>query len=115
METIAELCRQVEALWQEHRDAPFPRKIYENEQVNGTSLVMLDANIAGCVSTFCGRGYTLDLWRTAFLGNSYRFVSLLLVSPDLIEEARPYYTRLETLAGLVLEVVGRKAKEVDDT
>ncbi len=114
MEPIEELCRQVETLGREHRAAPFPRKIYENERVNGTSLVMLDANIAGCISTFLACGNTLDLRRTAVLGASYRAVALVLVSPDLTEEARPYYARLETLAGLVLAIVGCKPKKADD-
>lgn len=115
MEAIEDLCSRVESLWQEHSDAPFPRKVYERERVNGTSLVLLDANIDGHVTTFLQRGYNLNLWRAAALGFSYRAVALVLVSPDLVEEARPYYARLEIMAGLVLEVVGRKAKEADDS
>ena len=115
MQTIEEVARRVEVLWQEHCDAPFPREIYQKERVNGTSLVLLDSNIAGCVSTFLWHGSTLDLWRTAALGLSYRTVSLVLMSPDLVEEGRAYYTRLETMAALVLEVVGRKARETGDT
>lgn len=114
METIEAICQQIETLYQEHRDAPFPRQCYENEQVNGTSLVGLDAALAGCISTFLARGYTLDLWRTATLGQCYRSVALVLpYLPE--EEARSYYARLETLAGLVLQVVARKAKEAEDT
>ncbi|HVK05766.1 MAG TPA: hypothetical protein VM490_20010 [Armatimonadaceae bacterium] len=115
MYTVEELCRRVEALAREHRDAPFPREVYAIEPMNGTSLVLLDANISGCVDTFLARGYALDLWRTATLGVCFRDVALALASPDLVAEARPYYARLETLAGLVLEVVARTAKDADDT
>lgn len=115
MESIEELCQQVEALYQEHRIAPFPREVYDREKINGKSMVLLDSGISGCVSTFLQRDYTLDLWRTASLGFGYRTVSLALVSPEFAEEGKPYYRRLETMAALVLEVVGRKAQEADDT
>lgn len=111
METIEDVCRQVDGLWQEHRDERFPRQCYENEKVQGISLVMLDASIAGCVSTFVGRGYNLDLWRTAVLGNCYRAVALVL--PQVPAEAYSYFARLEALAGLVLQAVGRKAHETE--
>lgn len=111
MATIEEDCRQIEDLWREHQDAPFPMKCLETEQAN--CLVHLDSSLSGCVSTFLARGYTLDLWRMSSLGICYRAVALVLVSPGLPEEARLYYARLETMAGLVLEVVGRKAKSDD--
>lgn len=115
MESIEELCRQVEALYHEHRIAPFSREVYKKEQINGKSMVLLDADIAGCVGTFLNRGYTLDLGRTVILGLCYRGVSLALMSPEFAEAGKPYYRRLETMAALVLEVVGRKAQESDDT
>ena len=78
-------------------------------------MVLLDSGISGNVSTFLKRGYTLNLWRTAALGFGYRTVSLALVSPEFAEEGKPYYKRLETMAALVLEVVGRKAEEADNS
>jgi hypothetical protein len=42
-------------LWKEHKNAPFP-KGFRRKDVSGSDFVMLDANVAGCVDTFLGRG-----------------------------------------------------------
>jgi hypothetical protein len=94
----------VDELWQEHLAAPFP-KGFHGKDVNGIDLVMLDANIAGCIDTFLERG-TLNLYQLAMLGLSYRDVSYVI--PILDEEGAAYFWRLERLAELVLKEVARK-------
>lgn len=97
----------INELWQEHLAAPFP-KDFRGKDVNKIDFVMLDANIAGCVSTFLDRG-TLDLYQLAMLGLSYRDVSYVV--PVLNEEGAVYFWRLERLAELVLKAVGRKDQQ----
>jgi len=96
----------IEQLWQEHQNAPFPKGL-RGEDVEGIDFVLLDADIAGCVITFLGNHGRLDFWPTAVLGLCYRNVSYVL--PQLDEEGRVYFGRLETLAKLVLQAVAKHA------
>ena len=98
----------IDELWQEHLAASYP-KGFRGKDVNGIDLGLLDANIAGCVSTFIERG-TLDLYQSAMLGLSYRDASYVV--PILNEEGAAYFWRLERLAELVLKAVARKAQPV---
>ena len=91
----------IEQLWREHESAAFPQG-YRGKDVNGVDLVMLDADVAGCVDTFCSGG-NLNLYQTAMLGLCYRNLTYLI--PMLSEEGRAYYSRLELLAKLVLKAV----------
>lgn len=91
----------IEELWREHESANFPQD-YRGKDVNGVDLVMLDADVAGCVDTFLSRG-NLNLYQTAVLGLCYRNLTFLI--PILSEEGRVYYWRLERLAELVLKAV----------
>jgi len=93
--------RSIEQLWREHKLAAFPQG-YGGKDVNGVDLVMLDADVAGCVDTFCSGG-NLNLYQTAMLGLCYRNLTYLI--PMLSEEGRTYYSRLELLAELVLKAV----------
>ena len=93
-----------EELWQEHLAAPFP-KGFRGKDVDGIDFVMLDANIAGCISTFLERG-TLNLYQAAMLGLSYRDVSYGV--PILNEAGAAYFWRLEPLAEVVLKAIARK-------
>lgn len=93
----------IEELWQEHLAAPFP-KGFGGMDVSGIDFVMLDADIAGCVNAFIGRG-TLDVWRTAILGLCYHDCEYIL--PVLNEEGAAYYWRLGRMAELILKTVRR--------
>jgi hypothetical protein len=88
-------------LWQEHLATPFPEGLL-GEDMNGVDLVPLDADIAGCVTTFVERG-KLDLYQTAVLGLSCQSASHVV--PLLNEEGATYYRRLERLAELILKAV----------
>ena len=91
----------IERLWREHESAAFPQG-YRGKDVKGVDLVMLDADVAGCVHTFVSRG-NLNLFQTAVLGLCYR--NLTHSIPMLNEEGKAYYCRLERLAELVLKAV----------
>jgi hypothetical protein len=89
----------LDELWQEHLAAPFPKGL-RGKDVNGIDFVMLDTNIAGCISTFHERG-ALNLHQAAMLGLSYRDASYVI--PILNEEGAAYFWRLERLAELILK------------
>jgi hypothetical protein len=94
----------IQELWREHLAKPFP-KGFRGKDVSGIDFVMLDANIAGCVTTFV-EGRNLSVYQTAVLGLSYRDASYVL--PILNEEGAEYFWRLERLAELVLRATARK-------
>src|SRR5688572_11769917 len=97
----------IENIWKEHQQARFPSACRGGD-IEGIDFVMLDADIAGCVSTFIKRR-TLDQWRTAVLGVCYRNVTYVL--PQMPLEGRLYFRRLERLARLVLDAVREQTKD----
>ncbi len=56
------MTHEIRDLWEAHVAAPFPGR-FRDEEVDGIDLVMLDADIAGCVSTFLSRDGALDAGR----------------------------------------------------
>jgi len=90
----------IESLWKEHLATPFPDRC-RGEEAGGVDLVMLDADIAGCVSTYIGNNGSLDAHRFQILQDlqldAQRVVGLLEDSSE-----QEYYTRLGRLAHLVL-------------
>ena len=101
----------IEQLWREHYSAAFPQRHYD-EDVNGVDLVMLDADVAGCVATFLSRG-NLNLSQTVVLGLCYRDLTCLI--PMLDDEGKAYYHRLELLAKLVLKAVATNNHKDDES
>ncbi len=101
----------IEELWQEHQRVSFP-KGYRARDIEGIDLVRLDADIAGCVSTFLKRRRTLDVWRTAVLGMCYRDATFVL-QRITDEEGRRHFSRLEELARLTLDAIRKGAKAHD--
>jgi hypothetical protein len=98
---------RIEELWRQHEKAPFPAGC-RGEEVAAIDLVLIDAETAGCVSTFLGQAGRLDPWRLAILGLCYR--NLAVVAAVLEGEDREYFTRLEELAGMVLCALRDKSK-----
>ncbi|MBV1856420.1 hypothetical protein [Catellatospora tritici] len=90
----------VAELWQAHRQAPFPGRL-RNVDVAGVCMVMLDADVAGCVSTWLNRGGTIDGGRWNVLSACEQ--ELLRVVPELIDDEAAYYRRLLEMTVLVLE------------
>jgi hypothetical protein len=79
--------------------AAFP-SVCRGEEVDGIDLVMLDADIAGCVSTFLGGRGHLDDQRMGILQRCRG--ELTTVLPRLPAAARDYYSRLQEMADLAL-------------
>ncbi|MEV0720096.1 hypothetical protein [Asanoa sp. NPDC050611] len=84
----------VALMWQAHLRAPFPRA-----NVGAVEMVMVDADIAGCVSVWLDNGGHLDAGRRSVLAD--RLDDLDAVLPLLAGHARDYYRRLRDLAELI--------------
>ncbi len=98
---------EIRTLWDEHLAAGFPDGC-AGEEVAGIDLVLLDADIAGCVQTFVDRGGRLDVRRTAVLGRCYHDAMLVTTSMGSVE-AQTYFRRLESLAGAILSALSARA------
>ncbi|MER7345955.1 hypothetical protein ABT390_11225 [Streptomyces aurantiacus] len=91
----------VDRLWQEHLAATFPAGS-RGAELAGHDLVMLDADVAGCVSTWRGNGGSLDARRHQVLYR--RIAALEKVLPLLTDtEELRYFRRLRQLAVLTAE------------
>lgn len=95
--------KTISHLWQEHLAAPFPNGL-RGKDINGVDFVVLDADIAGCVSSFLKKE-KLNLYQTAILGLSYQRVSHIVTL--LNDEQAAYYSRLGRLAELILKATAR--------
>ncbi len=88
---------QLSRLWAEHRSAPFPGRL-RGLDVADVDTIMIDANIAGCVSSLLSTG-PLDQRRQAILkwsiGNLHRVLPLLTGEYEAV-----YYHRLRAMAEL---------------
>jgi hypothetical protein len=86
--------------WAEHLEAPFPTR-RRGEEIAGVDLVMLDADVAGCVQTWMSNSFRLDEphrgWLARCLGDLDRALPLM---DDGAE--RDYFERLRRLARLAL-------------
>jgi len=100
--SVRTIAMTIEELWEQHLQAGF-RAECRARDVDGIDVVMLDADIAGCVDTFLSRKRPLDPWRIAILGARYRDARYVLA--HLEPQARQYFERLERLAGAVLHEV----------
>lgn len=100
----------VERGYAEHQAARYPPGHYR--EIGDHALVLIDADIAGCVSTFLGRGGNPGLWRTAALGLCYGAV--LEILPALSDaEGLAYFGRLAELARRTLLATGIQAQAQD--
>ncbi|MFF3359558.1 hypothetical protein ACFYWN_44955 [Streptomyces sp. NPDC002917] len=88
----------VARLWQEHLDAEFPAGL-RGAELEGIDMVMLDADIAGCVTTW--RNNDGSLGRESLRILRHCITELDKVLPLLMEaEEFRYYERLHQLATL---------------
>lgn len=83
-------------LWRAHRQAELPDVPREARG----ELWVLDEVIGGCVAFYLGAGGALDQPRVAILKDCRADLDRLM--PDLEEAAAAYFSRLGTLAGLLL-------------
>lgn len=84
------------SLWQVHRDAGWPKVSNPHEG----ELMTLDTVMSGCVTYYLESEEGLDPQRMEILENCLADLDGLL--PELADEAGEYFTRLRTLATLLL-------------
>jgi len=90
---------RVRQLWQEHEQAAFPREL-RGEAVAGVELVLLDADVAGCILAWQGSA-KLDAQRDHILRQCRSELDRVL--PYLTgTPASDYFRRLAEMADLVL-------------
>lgn len=90
----------VTALFEAHTKAAFPNR-WRGADVAGFDVVMLDADLAGCVSGWLsGRGLLDDRGWDVLAGCEQRLARVL---PELDPRSREYFQRLLDMAALVLE------------
>ncbi|MCZ1021043.1 hypothetical protein [Streptomyces noursei] len=94
-------------LWDEHMRAPFPPHL-RGREINGEDLVLLDAGIAGCVSSSLSG--PLDEKRRRILLGCLAAVEKVLPSLGDGGDAIEYYERLRAMAALTAEVSNAKAR-----
>ncbi|GAB2930254.1 hypothetical protein GCM10027280_17320 [Micromonospora polyrhachis] len=100
MRTEGEELEAVARLWDAHLRAAFPEHL-RGVDLLGVDMVMLDADIAGCVSTRLGNRGSLDGRRQRTLTRC--MADLDRVLPILTgQQERGYYGRLRTMAVAVL-------------
>lgn len=64
-----EIRAEVERLYADHMVAAFPPRL-RGEEIEGVDMVMLDADVAGCVATWLGNHGQHDEERQAVLANA---------------------------------------------
>ncbi|MFD9542294.1 hypothetical protein [Streptomyces sp. NPDC060022] len=86
----------VARLWQEHLGARFPAEL-RGAELAGADMVLLDADIAGCVSVWLNNGGALDTERLSILRDCIAALEQIL---SLLNEPAGlrYYQRLHQLA-----------------
>ena len=85
------------SLWHAHRQAALPDVPRESMG----ELWVLDEIIGGCVNFYLQAGGTLDAPRKAVLEDCR--TDLVRLLPDMEATAASYFSRLETLAGLLIQ------------
>ncbi|WP_258017468.1 MULTISPECIES: hypothetical protein [Streptomyces] len=88
-------------LWEEHMRAPFPPHL-RGREIDGEDLVLLDADIAGCVSSSLSG--SLDERRRRILLMCLAALEKVLPSIDDEGGAIGYYERLREMAALAVEL-----------
>jgi hypothetical protein len=108
-ETALDLLRR---LWAEHTHAPFPPHL-RGRDIEGEDMVMLDANIAGCISSSLSGA--LDEKRRRTLLGCLAAVEKVLPSIDDTGGAIEYYERLRDMASWAVELGDVNEKAVVET
>ncbi|MEU4986275.1 hypothetical protein [Streptomyces sp. NPDC021969] len=104
--TRSEQIQNAALLWQEHRDAEFPANL-RGVEVEDIDIVLLDADTAGCASTWINNGGTLDPQRRRILQSSVE--DLGRVTPQISDlSGHQYYQRLHQLALLISGALNAK-------
>src|SRR4051794_19474230 len=92
---------EIRRQWQAHLNRAFPARM-RGEDIDGVDMVMIDADVAGCVSTWLGSSSALDAARIGILRVCRD--ELQRVVPKLGDPTeRDYYGGLQKLANAVLD------------
>ena len=92
---------EVRALQEKHANLAFPPRL-RGEVIDGVDMVMVDADITGCVQVWLGSSSNLDAARIGILRTCREDVERVL--PTLAEPVeREYYVVLRDLASAVLQ------------
>jgi hypothetical protein len=91
---------RVQELWRTHLAEPFPEE-WLGESIEGVELVLLDADVAGCVSTWLGSSSKLDQQHHQWLRESRRDLDHVLAYLEGTPAAG-HFVRLVAMADLVL-------------
>ncbi|GAB7051354.1 hypothetical protein [Catenuloplanes indicus] len=90
-------------LWTAHRDAAFPDRL-RSVDIAGIEMVMLDADVAGCISTWLNDGGNIDdRWWDVLAA---RERDLERVVPELSGDEAAYFQRLLDMTVSVLDSSG---------
>ncbi|MEU9370604.1 hypothetical protein AB0D71_39315 [Streptomyces avermitilis] len=95
-------------LWQDHLDAEFPTRL-RGAELEGIDMVMLDADIAGCVTTWRNNDGSLETKHLRILRHCITELDKVLPLLTQVEEFR-YYERLYQLATLTSQSDPRHTK-----
>ncbi|KOU26301.1 hypothetical protein F1D59_15575 [Streptomyces sp. INR7] len=94
-------------MWEQHMRAPFPPHM-RGREIHGEDMVLLDADIAGCVvSTLSG---PLDEKRRKVLLLCLAAIEKVLPSIDDEDGASEYYKHLRDMAALAVELGNADAR-----
>ena len=91
---------QVRALQEKRAALPFPPRL-RGEEIDGVDMVMVDADIAGCVQVWLGSAANLDAGRIGTLRTCRDDVERVLPGLSLPSE-HEYYMVLRDLADAIL-------------
>jgi hypothetical protein len=95
-----ELLRTVAELYEEHKQATFPRRLVVDD-ANGIEMVSLDSRISGCVSSWLSHGGRIDDRRRVVLTECEQLLNRAIPALDGHEVS--YYRRLLDMTVLILE------------
>lgn len=91
----------VSKLWRRHCKAAFPDRL-RSVEIADIDMVMLDADVAGCICTWLDHGGSIDGRRRDVLAACER--QLARVVPELSGYEAEYYERLLDMTVLILDV-----------
>ena len=97
---LDEVLRTVAELYDEHRQAAFPRLIVDD--ANGVEMVSLDSNVSGCVHTWLRNGGRIDDFRWDVLSECEQQLNHAILA--LGGDEASYYLRLLEMTVLILKV-----------
>lgn len=92
----------IRRLYRRHLEMPFPSRL-RGEEIDGVDMVMVDADVAGCVVTWLGSSTNLDAGRIRVLRVCGDDIDRILPGLDDPDEAE-YYSSALDLARAVLAV-----------